>query len=362
MTGRPAASTDLNGPESRRPQSDVPQSSGGALTAAQVAGILALAESAAASDGVAPLSEHVLLHLRYEGAGPDPGPAAAGPGPATGRDFVLTADGEIAAYAHLDPPEPEMTGELVVHPARRRHGLGRALVDELTVAADGHTLRLWAHGDLPAAAKLATTAGFERFRALWQMRRSLRDPLDPPVFPAGRTLRTFVPGQDEQEWLNLNGRAFARHPEQGAWTRHDLELREREPWFDPAGFFIAETGGRMVGFHWTKVHSPEEQDGSGDPAGTSRRTLESRTPESSPPQSIGEVYVVGVDPGEQGNGLGRALTLAGLHHLREAGLAEAMLYVDEDNVAAIRLYEALGFTRTRTDAMYRKRHVPQAGA
>ena len=347
MTGRPTTSTDLNGPESNGPELK-----SGALTAAQVAGILALAQSAAARDGVAPLSEHVLLHLRYEGAGPDPGPASAGPDPGAGRDFVLTADGEIAAYAHLDPPEPEMTGELVVHPARRRHGLGRALVGELAVAANGHTLRLWAHGDLPAAAKLATTAGFERFRALWQLRRSLRGPLDPPVFPAGRTLRTFVPGQDEQEWLNLNGRAFATHPEQGGWTGHDLELREREPWFDPAGFFIAKAGGRMVGFHWTKVHPPEEQDGSGDPAGTARRT----------PESIGEVYVVGVDPGEQGNGLGRALTLTGLHHLREAGLAEAMLYVDEDNIPAIRLYEALGFTRTRTDAMYRRRHVPLAGA
>ncbi len=362
MTARPTTSTDRNdpepsgpepsGPEFKGPDLKGPEFSGGALTAAQVADALALAESAAASDGVAPLSEHVLLHLRYEGAGPDPGPAGAGSDPRAGRDFVRTADGEIAAYAHLDPPEPEVTGELVVHPARRRHGLGRALVGDLSVAANGHTLRLWAHGDLPAAARLASSAGFERFRALWQMRRSLRDPLDPPVFPAGRTLRTFVPGQDEQEWLDLNSRAFATHPEQGAWTRHDLELREREPWFDPAGFFIAETDGRMVGFHWTKVHPPEEQDGSGDSARTAGRARE----------SIGEVYVVGVDPGEQGNGLGRALTLAGLHHLREAGLAEAMLYVDEDNVPAIRLYEALGFTRTRTDAMYRKRPAPEPGA
>jgi ribosomal protein S18 acetylase RimI-like enzyme len=31
-----------------------------------------------------------------------------------------------------------------------------------------------------------------------------------------------------------------------------------------------------------------------------------------------------------------------------------MLYVDEDNVPAIRMYEALGFTRTRIDAMYRQ--------
>ena len=156
--------------------------------------------------------------------------------------------------------------------------------------------------------------------------------------PPGRTLRTFVPGQDEDEWLSLNGRAFAKHPEQGAWTVHDLELREREPWFDPEGFFLAERNGRLAGFHWTKVHPPGEAEGS---------------------SAIGEVYVVGVDPAEQGSGLGRALTLAGLHYLRGLGLAEVMLYVDEDNTAAIGMYEALGFTRTRTDAMYRRQ--PGAG-
>jgi mycothiol synthase len=295
------------------------------LATGQVDEVLALVRSAHLADGVAPLSEHGLLHLRYDGAG-------------SGLDFVLAADGEIAGYGYLDPPaaDGEMTGELVIHPGRRRQGLGRILTGQLATAADGHALRLWAHGDLPAAAALARAAGFERFRALWQMRRSLRAPLDQPVLAPGRTLRTFVPGQDEDEWLGLNGRAFAKHPEQGGWTRHDLELREREPWFEPAGFLIAETGGRMAGFHWTKVHPPGEED-----------------------PGVGEVYVVGVDPAEQGSGLGRALTLAGLHHLRDLGVDQAMLYADEDNVPAIRMYEALGFTRARVDAMYRR--PPRAG-
>ena len=282
------------------------------LTATQVSEVLALVEAARLADGVAPLSEHGMLHLRYDSTG----------------DFIVNADGKIAGYAYLDPPsaEGEVTGELVVHPDRRRRGLGRALTGELAAAADGHVLRLWAHGDLPAAAARARAAGLDRVRARGQMRRSLREPLDQPVLPAGRTLRTFVPGQDEDDWLSLNGRAFAKHPEQGGWTRHDLELREQEPWFDPAGFFIAERGGLMAGFHWTKVHGPD----------------------------LGEVYVVGVDPTEQGSGLGRALTLAGLHHLRDLGVAEAMLYVDEDNVPAIRMYEALGFAKAKVDAMYRR--------
>ena len=291
------------------------------LDATQVAGVLKLADLAALTDGVAPLSEHVRLHLRYDRAAPE--------GSGAGRDFVVSVDGKIAGYAYLDPPEPAVSGELVVHPDWRRRGIGQGLVGDLVAAANGHTLQLWAHGDLPAAARLASRTGFERSRALWQMRRSLRDVLDRPEFPPGSTLRTFAPGQDEEEWLSLNRAAFSKHPEQGAWTRHDLELREREPWFEPAGFFIAERDGQMAGFHWTKVHS-------------------------APEPSVGEVYVVGVDPAEQGSGLGRALTLAGLHHLRDLGLDQVMLYVDEDNVAAIRLYEGLGFARTRTDAMYRR--------
>ena len=309
---------------------------GGRLTPAQISRVLDLAEAATAADSVAPLSEHVLLHLRYDAAGP-----GADPGP--GRDLLLTVTSEIAGYAYLDSPghpDLEVSGELVIDPRYRGQGLGLALMRELIAQAGGHRVRLWAHGDLPAAGRLARAAGFERFRALWQMRRSLRDPLDEPRLPPGTTLRTFRPGHDEQEWLSLNGRAFAKHPEQGAWRRHDLELREQEPWFDPAGFFIAERNGVMTGFHWTKVPGPADP----EPRGAAAEA-----------HCIGEVYVVGVDPGQRGTGLGRALTLAGLGYLRDRGLAEAMLYVDEDNVPAIRMYEGLGFTRWSTDAMYQQR-------
>ena len=174
---------------------------GGRLTPAQITSVLNLAGAAAAADSVAPLSEHVLLHLRYDAAGPE----NPGAGLAPGRDLVLTSDDEIAGYAYLDSPghpDQDVSGELVIHPLHRGHGLGLALVRELIAQAGGHRVRLWAHGDLPAAARLARAAGFERFRALWQMRRSLRDPLEAPRLPAGTTLRIFRPGQDEPEWLS----------------------------------------------------------------------------------------------------------------------------------------------------------------
>ena len=307
---------------------------GGRLTPAQVTGVLDLAAAAVAADSAAPLSEHVLLHLRYDATGPGAGTSAD---PAPGRDLILTVEQAIAGYAYLDAPAHpglDVSGELVIDPGHRGRGLGLALVRELIARAGGHRVRLWAHGDLPAAGRLARAAGFERFRALWQMRRPLAEPLEPPRLPAGATLRTFRPGRDEADWLSLNARAFAKHPEQGAWTRRDLELREQEPWFDPAGFFLAERDGVLTGFHWTKIPVPDE-----------------------PGTCTGEVYVVGVDPGQQGTGLGRALTLAGLNYLRDRGLAEAMLYVDEDNIPAIRMYEGLGFTRSSTDAMYQQRQA-----
>jgi mycothiol synthase len=292
----------------------------GPLSPGEAALVLELAAAAQRADGVAPLSEHVLLHVRHGGA-------------AGSRDLLARAGDAVAGYAHLDAAESgDMSGELVVHPAYRRRGCGTALAAALIAGADGHGIRLWAHGDLPGAAELARSAGFARFRALWQMRMSLAGPAVPsPVLPPGITLRTFRPGQDEQAWLRVNQRAFAHHPEQGSWTMADLELREAEPWFDPGGFFLAERDGELAGFHWTKVHAAE--------------------PGGSP---IGEVYVVGVDPGQQGTGLGRALTLAGLAHLQGLRLADVMLYVDEANTAAVRMYTTIGFGRWSTDVMYRR--------
>jgi mycothiol synthase len=145
-----------------------------------------------------------------------------------------------------------------------------------------------------------------------------------PPTPAGVDIRTFAVGTDEDAWVAINAAAFAHHPEQGSWTRVDLEARERDDWFDPSGFLMAWRGDDLLGFHWTKIH----------------------------PDGAGEVYVIGVAPQAQGLGLGLVLLQRGLAYLREQGCPEVLLYVDGDNTGAMRLYERNGFRRHDLDVQW----------
>ncbi|MDT0476120.1 mycothiol synthase [Streptomyces griseoviridis] len=286
-----------------------------ALTPDQTEAVLALLAEAAREDGQHAVSEQGRLHVR---GGARDGIA----------HLLLTVDRELAGYAQLEDTDPveAPAAELVVRPARRGHGHGRALGVAL-LAASGKRLRVWAHGGHPAARHLAQVLGLTLFRELRQMRRPLTDlELPDPVLPDGVSVRPFVPGRDDAAWLAVNAAAFAHHPEQGSLTQRDLDDRVAQPWFDPAGFFLAFRGGELVGFHWTKVHADD---------------------------GLGEVYVLGVRPGQQGGGLGKALTTIGLRHLAASGLPTAMLYVDADNKAAVAVYERLGFTTYETDLMYR---------
>jgi mycothiol synthase len=277
--------------------------------------VLELADAAEEVDGIAPLNEHAALRLS------DPAGEA--------RHLIGVDGDELLGYAFLDlSGDGATSAECVVRPPARGNGLGRALVATLLAESGDRPLEIWSHGDFPAAAAVARHTGLRRVRELRRMLRDLTDPLPPVVLPDGVSLRTFRPDTDAQAWVRLNARAFASHPEQGAMTIDDLSARMAQPWFDAAGFFVAERDGELVGFHWTKVHTDQLP-------------------------AVGEVYVIGVSPEAQGGGLGRALTLRGLHHLRDAGLASVLLYVEADNAPALRVYAGLGFTVDGMDVQYR---------
>jgi mycothiol synthase len=197
----------------------------------------------------------------------------------------------------------------------------RAAIEALATRGGGR-LRLWVRGDQDGPARSAEAAGMALVRELLQMRRPL-----PVEEPWGLDVRPFEVGRDEAAWLAVNNRAFAWHPDQSDMTLDELRDREAEPWFDPNGFLLHEVDGELLGFCWTKVHADAE-----------------------PP--LGEIYVIAVDPSAHKRGLGRELVLAGLDHLHRAGLGLGMLYVESDNDAAVRLYQALGFSVHSTDRAY----------
>ena len=281
-----------------------------------VAEVSELVAAVAAADGHRPLGEHKWLDLVHGGRKGFAGFVA--------RD---TERGRLVGYAQVSHGHHTWGVEVVVPPELR--DAQHSVVEDLLTAAlteigrqGGGHVHLWVPKPTPAWDAVAGACGLARGRDLLQMRRPL--PLSDDTDRVA--VRAFVVGQDESAWLEVNNRAFAGHPEQGNWDLDTMLEREAERWFDPEGFLLHERQGRLAASCWTKVHPG--------------------------PPAIGEIYVIGVDPDFQGLGLGRALVLAGLDHLTEAGLDAAMLYVDGANDTAVSLYRALGFDVDHVDRAY----------
>lgn len=258
----------------------------------EVAEVSRIAAAAAAADGAGPLDEAAQMAL------------ADGTATVTVRDggFALLHDGDLS---------------LAVHPDQRGRGIATALLQESY--ADARTA--WSHGNHPAAARLAVAHGWHRVRDLWIMRRNTAQALPPPEASPGVWIRSYR-DDDAAAIAAVNAAAFAHHPEQGAMDEDNLARRMSEAWFDPAGLLVAEDETGVLGFHWTKQHDDR----------------------------LGEVYVVGVAPTAQGRGLGRLLTLAGLHHLAGLGVEQVLLYVESDNAPAVAVYSRLGFAHAEVDS------------
>tara|TARA_B110000263_G_scaffold146453_2_gene126999 strand:+ start:844 stop:1578 length:735 start_codon:yes stop_codon:yes gene_type:complete len=187
---------------------------------------------------------------------------------------------------------------------------------------EGGRLELWIEDATPACDRVPLAAGFTHFRDLWRLERPL------PAPDTDLATRAFSTA-DADAFLEVNNRAFHWHPDQSDLTHEELEQKCAEPWFDTDGFRLLELEGRLAGFCWTKVHADE-----------------------TPP--AGEIYAIAVDPDFHGRGLGRELLLDGLAWLAGQGLRHGMLYVESDNRHANRLYDELGFRRSRIDRAFQR--------
>jgi mycothiol synthase len=297
------------------------------LTAEEQRQVRELVTAATEFDGVAPVGEQVLRELGHDRTDHL---LAVGSGHNSAADTIV-------GYLNLSRSGDGGAGmaELVVHPRARRRGIGTALGRAALAKTAGHN-HFWAHGTLDPAKATASALGLVPVRELLQMRRSLRDTPDSSPPTPGLLIRTYEGTADDAELLRVNNAAFVDHPEQGGWTEIQLAERRSEPWFDPAGLFLAfgasdrDDPGKLLGFHWTKVHLDHP--------------------------GLGEVYVLGVDPAAQRRGLGQTLTAIGVESLARRLAASpdpaVMLYVESDNVAAVRTYQRSGFTTYSVDTAY----------
>lgn len=290
--------------------------------------VRALIDDVTRLDGHPPVGEHKYAHL------------AAGAADWTG---VMAYDGDtLVGYTHIrwNAPgaRPRAAAEVVVRPDRGDcEELALRLLDTtraLVARTGGGLLYLWVRRVDDAHTTLAARAGFAVQRELLLMHRALPDRPAVPPPPEGVVLGSYRPGTDDAELLRVNNAAFAGHPEQGGWSRAQLEERRALDWFHPEGIILAWRGDTLLGFHWTKWHGHDAEE----------------MPSAHAP--VGEVYVLAVDPEAQGLGLGRTLLAAGLAHLYGRGCRQAILYVDAAHHGPVALYRSAGFTTDHMEVCY----------
>jgi len=289
-----------------------------AIDAEQQAALAALQLSAEAVDDHPALSEPQRAALTHPDLGGD------------GTSLLLGSQGDVVLGVVVVTPQADGSHvlQVVVAPAHRGDGDVRDALLRAALFEVSGVVRLWISQADAASDREMAVNGFRPERDLLQMRVAL--PLPPSVRVGVTQLKTraFRPGADDAEWLALNNRAFAGHPEQGGWTLSTLHERMQLEWFNPEGFRVAtDDGGAIIGSCWTKVHDRIQP-------------------------ALGEIYVISVDPDLHGQHLGTRLAVAGLGWLTEQGITHGMLYTDASNAAAVHLYRSLGFTEDHIDRCY----------
>ena len=283
--------------------------------------LLAFCDGVAEMHGHGILSDHLRLELEADATNPPP--------------ILLVGlddhDG-IRGFAQASVANDSRVVELVIpgthHSPPDRDladGLLRAVVDRVRGRGESE-LTWWLRSHDHWYESLAGSLGFVERRSLLQLRVSLGEHDRERLVSLRVPTRAFEVDADEAEWLRVNNSAFADHGEQGSWDLETLRRRLNSDWFDPAGFLLHHVGDALAAFCWTKVHRATGHDG-----------------------ALGEIYVIAVDPSRAGEGLGAAVTAAGLVHLFDSGFPDVMLFVDEANSAARAMYRRLGFIEHHRD-------------
>ena len=182
--------------------------------------------------------------------------------------------------------------------------------------------RLWVRHSEPSDTRCAADNGYTVERRLAVLGRTLVPAPDPVPAPDGVDVRA-VTDDDLDQVVAILAAAYDGTPD-GGWDRARLDAKQALDWYRHDDLLVADRDGELLGVHWTKRRGG----------------------------ATGEVYNLAVAPAAQGLGLGNVLLVAGLRHLVEVGCDEVLLWVDESNERAVRLYATAGFTSRWVDVAF----------
>ena len=163
-------------------------------------------------------------------------------------------------------------------------------------------------------------AGFERQSEETPILvRSLREPFPAPQLLPGFRLRHITGEHEVERCVELHRAAFGT---KNMTIEGRLSIMQ-EPDYDPEGDLVIEApDGTMVAYVICAIH-PEENEQSG--------------------RKRGYTDPIGVHPAFQRRGMGTAVLLAGLRHLKERGMEDASFTTSSENTAMLGLGASVGF-------------------
>ena len=230
-----------------------------------------------------------------------------------------------------------------VAPAVRGRGIDGSLqrwIEERAVevaAVDGRAapreLETWIGETQLGAIELLGSRGYTIGRYYLEMVREITAPIELVELPAGLEIRPVDPAQHRQIW-DADTEAFRDHWNSAERTEGDYEAWFAEPELDTSLWRVAWDGDQVAGAVMSSIWPAENE------------TLGIKR---------GWLNHVSVRRPWRRRGLASALIVASLAGLRDAGMTEAALGTDAENVSgAVRVYERLGFRRVRTVVKYCK--------
>ena len=173
--------------------------------------------------------------------------------------LVTTTTGEIVGYARVVFfARTRFYSYALVHPDYRDQNLGEWLLHFIESHACERLAETPVEGSAPILieanepniwlARLLEESGYQAIRAHWRMQITLEEPPTEPEIPAGMTLRTLVPGQDDRAAWAANNEGFADH-----WNSVPVSFETWAHWtvanesFDPTLCYLMMDGGQIAG-------------------------------------------------------------------------------------------------------------------